>query len=309
MYFQMLKDEHDLIHVVGVRSFQSLIAALISKRKKIPLVISDQGGLTTHPDLKQSSWIKRFLISVQNPMIRYIINQSSKVIVANDYEKEIFLKFCKEEKIEIVRNGIDLNELNVDLIDFKSKYNLEKEFILFVGRFSKVKGVDVLLRAIHKIRDSPIMSDVKTVIMGVDFGFEKEMLTMLKELQLESKVLIIKNPSRIEVVSAYAQSKFLVLPSRWELSPLTPLEGFAFKKPVISSKTHGIPHTIQQRENSILVEPEDYQNLGNAIIELISDEEKCSKYGLSGYKLVIEKCNADVMSDNVFKVYEKIINR
>ncbi len=51
MYFQMMKDNPDIIHAIGVRSFQSYIAALVAKKKKIPLVISDQGGLTTHPAL------------------------------------------------------------------------------------------------------------------------------------------------------------------------------------------------------------------------------------------------------------------
>ena len=54
MYKQMMNDDFDIIHTVGIRSFQSFIAALVSKRKKIPLVISDQGGLTTHPDLTSS---------------------------------------------------------------------------------------------------------------------------------------------------------------------------------------------------------------------------------------------------------------
>ena len=182
MYFQMLKDDHDIIHAVGVRSFQSLIAALISKKKKIPLIVSDQGGLTTHPDLQRSSLLKRGLIKLQNPMIRFVINQSSKVIVANEYEKEIFLNFCESSKIEIVRNGIDLDELSSERMDFKSKYKIAGEFILFVGRFSKVKGIDLLLMAIHKIKDEPEMDNIKTVIMGVDFGFEKEMFEMINKL-------------------------------------------------------------------------------------------------------------------------------
>ena len=62
MYKQMMNDDFDIIHAIGVRSFQAFIATLVSKRKKIPLVISDQGGLTTHPDLKKSSLIKRILI-------------------------------------------------------------------------------------------------------------------------------------------------------------------------------------------------------------------------------------------------------
>ena len=47
MYFQMMKDTPDIIHAIGVRSFQSYIAAIISRKKRIPLIISDQGGLTT----------------------------------------------------------------------------------------------------------------------------------------------------------------------------------------------------------------------------------------------------------------------
>ena len=145
MYFQMLKDDHDIIHTVGVRSFQSLIATLISKKKKIPLIVSDQGGLTTHPDLQKSGLLKKILIKLQDPMIKFVINQCSKVIVANEYEKKIFLNFCEPSKIEIVRNGIDLDELSSERIDFRAKHGISGEFILFVGRFSKVKGIDVLL--------------------------------------------------------------------------------------------------------------------------------------------------------------------
>ena len=59
MYFEMKRDRADIIHTIGVRSFQSFIAALISKKYKIPLIISDQGGLTTHPDLEKTNLLKK----------------------------------------------------------------------------------------------------------------------------------------------------------------------------------------------------------------------------------------------------------
>lgn len=310
MYLQMLKNSHDVIHAVGVRSFQALVAALIAKRKNIPLIVADQGGLTTHPDLQQSHFIKKFLIRMQNIMVRFIVNQATKVIVANEYEKEIFSKFCDPSKIEIIRNGIDLEDLKTSsLSNFKEKYQITGDFILFVGRFSKVKGVDILLKSINMIKDLPQMKKTQLVIMGVDFGFESEMLQMIAEMKIGNKIKVIKNPPREDVISAYNESKFLVLPSRWELSPLTPLEGFAFKKAVISTKTHGIPFTIQDKKNSLLVEPEDPQGLANAIIELLDDEQKCLEYGLAGYKLVNELCNAKSMSENTLKIYQDIIKR
>ena len=69
-----------MIHTIGIRSYQSLVAAFIAKKKRIPLVISDQGGLTTHPDLT-SSLTKKFLITLQKPFIKYIINSATKIVV------------------------------------------------------------------------------------------------------------------------------------------------------------------------------------------------------------------------------------
>lgn len=306
MYSQLKKDRPDIIHTVGIRSFQSIIAALVSKECKIPLVISDQGGLTTHPDLETNSLIKKILYRFQIPFIKFIINQATKISVPNEYEKKIFTKFNAESKVSIIQNGINLDSFHTT-IDFKGKYKINNDFILFVGRFNKVKGVDVLLKAWSLIKNSKEIGNTKLVIMGVDFGFESEMFNMINELEIKDSVFVIKKPPREDVIAAYQDCKFLVLPSRWELSPLTPLEGFAFKKPVISTTAHGIPYTIQDKENAILVDPEDHRQLSDAILKLISDEKIRTAYGLAGYKLVQETCNSTNMARNTLKIYKEIV--
>ena len=309
MYFQMKHDEFDLIHSIGVRSFQSLIATLISKKKNIPLIISDQGGLTTHPDLEKNSFLKKLMYKFQIPIIKFIVNQATKIIVANEYEKNIFLNFTDLQKIEIVRNGVNLENIKQQKIDFRKKYNVNYPFFLFLGRFHKIKGIDILVKAIDLIKNESEMSHFKLIIMGADFGFESEMSDMIKQFGIESKINIIKNPPREDVISAYQDSEFLVLPSRWELSPLTPLEGFVFKKPVISTNVHGIPFTINDDKNSILVESENPKMLGNAILNLIKNENKRHELGLSGYELVRDECNSKKMAEKTLDIYEKIFNR
>lgn len=308
MYFQLKNDRPDIIHTVGVRSFQSLIAALISKKFNIPLVISDQGGLTTHPDLRGST-IKKLSYRLQNIMIKFVIKQATKISVANQYEKEIFLKFSDDSKIVIVRNGISLEELYSNSIDFNKKYSISGRFILFVGRFSMVKGVDTLLRSCKIISDKLRESKTKLVIMGVDFGFEAKMMEMIKMLDIEDIVVVIKKPPRIDVISAYQACEFLVLPSRWELSPLTPLEGFAFKKPVISTTAHGIPHTLTNGENSILVTPQSHEELADAILTLLNDSKMKNEFGEAGHKLVKELCNSSKMTEKTLEIYRDILNR
>lgn len=307
MYKQMMKDEFDLIHIIGIRSFQALIATLVAKKKKIPLVISDQGGLTTHPDLKKSSIQKKILINMQKPLINFIIKQADMVIVPNEYEKNIFLEFCDTSKISIVKNGIDFDDLQESKIDFTEKYFIDKEFILFLGRFHKVKGIDTLLEAINLIKNEPILNEIRIVIMGVDFGFESEMEKMIRRFDLEKKILVIKKPPREDVISAYHQCKFLVLPSKWELSPLTPLEGFACRKTTISTTAHGIPYTITHNENCILVPASDSKELAKSIIELLENPSKCKKLGEAGYNMIIKEANLESMTKKIFSIYEKTI--
>tara|TARA_B100000029_G_scaffold160677_1_gene156537 strand:- start:999 stop:2186 length:1188 start_codon:yes stop_codon:yes gene_type:complete len=306
---QLVNDQPDIIHAVGVRGFQAFAASLVSKIKKIPLVISDQGGLTTHPDLKDSPSHKKFLFKLQTPFLKYIVNQANTVIVPNDYEKEIFKNFCHESKISVVKNGIDLDELKSPIIDFKQKYSIKQDFILFLGRFHKVKGIDVLIDAINIIKDNDSLKQIKIVIMGVDFGYEEKMEEKIKQLNLSENFLIIKKPPREDVISAYALCKFSVLPSRWELSPLTPLEVFACKKTVISTTAHGIPHTIKNNENCILVPPSDPEKLAEAILILLNNPDKCQKLAQSGYDMVMNEGNLHSMARNMLSVYEKILDK
>ncbi len=306
MLKEIQNDKPDIIHTIGLRSYQSIVAWRASKKLKIPLIVSDQGGLTTHPFLTESSIILQILYKIQNYFIKKIINDSAAISAANEYEKQIFLKINKESKIEIIRNGVNLQTL-VSKQNFRKKYQIDSKFILFVGRFSKSKGIETLIHSFKILKNKKEIADKKLVIMGVDFGFEKEMEELIKKFNLSDKILVIKNPPREDVISAYGQSEFLVLPSQWELSPLVPLESFAFKKPVISTRSHGIPFTVKNGKNGILVEPENPDELAKAIIKLLLDDKFRERLGISGYEFVHEECNCISMAKNSLRLYEQVL--
>ena len=303
---QIEEDKPDVIHTIGLRSYQSIVAWRVSKKLKIPLVVSDQGGLTTHPFFNESGLFLKILYRVQNFFIKRIIDDATAISAANEYEKEIFLNLNKKPKIEIIRNGINLETL-VSKINFKEKYQINSKFILFVGRFSKSKGIENLINALNIIKNEEGFSDVCLVIMGVDFGYEQKMEELIEEFDLSQKIMVIKNPPREDVISAYGESEFLILPSQWELSPLVPLESFAFKKAVISTRSHGIPFTVQDDKNGILVEPENPLELAGAIRKLLNDEDLRKRLGLFGYNFVHEECNCVSMAKNSLELYEQVL--
>jgi glycosyltransferase involved in cell wall biosynthesis len=306
LYKQIKNDKPDIIHTIGLRSFQSIIAWFVSKKTNIPLIVSDQGGLTTHPFLHQSGLFSKILYNIQNFFVKRIIEHSSAISVANEYEKEIFSEISKKSKIEIIRNGVNLKSL-VSKQNFKEKYKINSKFILFVGRFSKVKGIETLIHAFNIIKNELKIVNTRLVIMGVDFGYQNEMFELIKKLDLSEQITVIKNPPRDDVISAYGESEFLVLPSQWELSPLVPLESFAFKRPVIATNAHGIPYTVQNNKNGILVEPENPIQLSDAMTKLLNNLELREKLGLAGYNFVHKECNCVSMAKNSLKLYEEIL--
>jgi len=130
---------------------------------------------------------------------------------------------------------------------------------------------------------------------------------LIHNLKLGDIIKVIKKPPREDVISAYNYCEFLVLPSRWELSPLTPLEGFAFKKTVISSKIHGIPYTLKNKENCLLIKPDNPEVLAESIIELLHDDKKCKNYGQAGFEFVKNIGNSKDMAKNTLDVYKEVL--
>lgn len=204
-----------------------------------------------------------------------------------------------------MHNGIDYRNFAANNIDFKDKYNISESFILFLGRFTKIKGIDLLLLSFKKIVDKKKFQDLKLVILGANFGYEREMNSMIEKLNLKENILVIEKPTRGEVISAYHACKFLVLPSRWEMSPLTPLEGFACKKPTISTNIFGIPYVVLNNKNGLLFEPESVDDLKEKIEILLEDKELVKKLGSNGYEFVKKEYSSDNMGNQILKLYEK----
>ena len=88
---------------------------------------------------------------------------------------------------------------------------------------------------------------------------------------------------------------------------MVPLESFAFKKPVISTNSHGIPFTVQHNKTGILVEPDNPNELADAIKKLLNEPDLIEKLGMEGYNFVKNECNCISMATNILKLYEKAL--
>lgn len=138
----------------------------------------------------------------------------------------------------------------------------EGRFLLFVGALSRVKGVDVLLRAYAGLRDAPPL-----VLIGYPMPDTDELLA-----DLPANVTALRDWPHGAVMLAWRRALAGVVPSVWpDPCPTVSLEAMASGVPVIAAATGGLPDQIGDGTNGLLVPPGDADALRDALERLRGD--------------------------------------
>jgi len=136
---------------------------------------------------------------------------------------------------------------------------------LFVGELRKLKGVDVLLRALADVaRRRPVTA----LIVGA--GPDREAFERLAaELGLSAAVTF---PGPLPALEAFARARVLVVPSRAESLPFIVLEAAAAEVPLIATNAGGIPEIVANCDMALLP-PGDADALARAMQSFLDDPE------------------------------------
>ena len=200
-------------------------------------------------------------------------------------------------KIKIYHNCIDemcFNEQLSSVIteQYRKKLGISKKdkVVLFVGRMSAEKGIDQLLNAVELTK----VRNIKVVIVGSYYYSENikdEYQNKLHEMakKMDNKIIFAGYIGQDELPYLYSASDIVVLPSMWEEpAGLTMIEALACGKPVITTKSGGIPEymgdcaVILEKNGSL---PAD---IALAIDKLLTDKQMYQLYSEKGIKRVKE---------------------
>jgi glycosyltransferase involved in cell wall biosynthesis len=203
----------------------------------------------------------------------------------------------KESRISVVNNFVDDYHNNNS-----AKYSLSgQKILLFVGRFSKEKGVDILIQAFKKLQIYE--NDVRLILVGA--GAEEKYL----------RKYIINNKLNAELIQPYENiNKYylnafaIVLPSRVDPFPLVMLEAGIMAKPFIGAAVDGIKEFIENGKDGLLVKPGNVDELNLAMELMINDPKRAEKMGVLLSKKVKQKCLSNVIIQKYTEIYKRIIS-
>ena len=209
-----------------------------------------------------------------------------KIVCISDAEKESALreKICKPSKLQVIYNGIDLEEIKNTISKKRAELNIpEDAFVVgMVGRLSKQKAPDVFVKAAKLIKDK--IPNAYFLMVG-DGELRDQVEEMIHKFNLDSSFLItgwVDNPTAYMKVMNVG-----CLLSRWEGFGLVLPEYMACGVPIVATDVDAIPNIIKNGKNGILVDKDDYILTSNVIIKLFNDEQ--FRYDLIKFEKAVVK--------------------
>ena len=202
-----------------------------------------------------------------NALIKSCKNINYLVLVSKELKE--FYKSYLGDKAIYIPNCLDSMPKKTSKLDSKN--------LIAVGRLSKEKGFDDLLRLFKKLTFKH--PDWKLNVVGD--GLERNnLLTLSKELKLGDKVVFHGYQNKENINNLLSDSAIYVMTSHTESFGLVLIEAMSFGVPCISySSAQGANEIIEDGVNGYIIKNRDEEEMINKISMLISDEKLRKKLG------------------------------
>jgi glycosyltransferase involved in cell wall biosynthesis len=181
-------------------------------------------------------------------------------------------------KEEALAHGLDAAKIvsipnGVDLGAFSRPRREEPGLVLFCGRLNTQKRLDVLLRAVEKVKAA------RLEVAGT--GEEEDALRALaRSLGIEGRVDFLG--ARSDVAALHARAQVFCLPSASEGLPNALLEALAAGTPSVATDIPGNRDVATEGREGLLVPPGDVDALARAIARLLEDRALAGRLGAAG---------------------------
>jgi len=234
-----------------------------------------------------------------------ILNADQVTAPSHDMARVISICFSKGTKtIQVVPNPLDTNLFSPPSRAV-SKKNVK---ILHVGRMERVKGIEVLIKAIPEVLAR--VPSAQFIFAGdCSDEYKKSLRKQLTNENVKNEqAIFMGSVGQDQIISLYQESDIAVVPTlNYESFSYTCAQAMACGLPLVASRVGGIPETVGSEGAAFLVEPGNPQELASAIITLCIDSSLRAAMGRSGRKRAEKYFSADVVADQIVNIFSSLI--
>ena len=309
----------DIIMAGSTPPTQGVLCAKVAKKlskkygKKVPFIYNLQDvfpdSLVTTGLTQKGSIFWKIGRKIEDYTYRHA---DAIIVISEDIKRNIMEKGVPEEKIHIISNWVDTDE--VKQVE-KEKNKLFDELglsrdtfkVVYAGNLGKAQGVSVALDAAEILKDN---RNIEFIIFGK--GAEEEIIKKRAENLPNVKVFPLMPADRISEVYSLGDASLIMckkgtggagLPSKmWSI--------MACKSPIIVSfdEDSELSRLITENDCGFCAPPENAQALANAVLEAYLDKQSLKQKGQNGYGYVIENASAKVCPAKYVELVNSFIN-
>ncbi|MBU4349100.1 glycosyltransferase family 4 protein [bacterium] len=237
-----------------------------------------------------------------------VIPKADMVVAISQCTKNDILEYfdIAEDRIQVTPLAANDNYkriLDKEVIDgIKEKYGIDKNYVLFVGTLEPRKNIANLVRA-YSILPDYLKRDHLLVICGKKGEYYEEIFKTVEKLGLEDKVIFTGYVPDKDIPLLMNGAEIFVYPTFYEGFGLPLIEAMACGTPVISSNISSIPEVIGNA--GILINPNDVEELNDAILKLLTSETLKNQLSKKGLKQA-RKFSWKTTAKKTVEIYNKI---
>lgn len=204
----------------------------------------------------------------------FYYNRADVVVSPSESVRRDLLAHGLKRRVVVVPNGVDLTEfsrINKEAAkEIKSKFYLGNKVVLYVGRLSKEKSLDVLLAALRLVVND--LPEAQLLLVG-DGPERKRLQEEVKREGLGGKVIFTGAipHERLPATGVYEASSLFATASKSENQPLSVIEALAKGLPVVGVSSRGMPELVSG--NGLLGAPDDVRGMAANIRLLLTDRK------------------------------------
>lgn len=291
---KLAKDEKcEVIQACDHDFLTSLPPAFFKRKTNVPFVLTTDA----FPGV---SWFfgNRFVDTIAklySPTIgKFIINSCNELVVlSNDLIEDAIRMRIPKGKVQVIPNGVDFEQFNpyIDGYDLKNKLHIknDEKVLLFVGRLSLVKRIDILISLTKRLLKDGFK--IKTILVG-----DGEYKDYYKKLAGSIENIVFVGPvPHTEIQKYFAIADIFVLTSLSEGLPNVLLEASACGKTIVATNKGGISDIVVHGKTGFLAIPEDVNSFLHYVELLLNDEDLSRRFGRKAYEHVKKEFNWDVI--------------
>lgn len=208
-------------------------------------------------------------------------------------------------KIAVIHNGIDTKEFRPRKgRTFRNSHGIRGPMLLFVGRVIRQKGLDFMLSAMPAVLKRHPGTKLVVIGRGNRLAHIKRMTALMG---LKNQVVFPGFVGEGELKSALAECDVFVLPSLWEVLPVSILEAMACGRPVVCTDAGGNSELVETNYNGIVVPKRRPAALASAINHLLDNPKMAGAMGASGRHKAIAEFSWKTIAAKTIELYKQEI--